>query len=193
MHNPLKAFKRNMLEYKIYRNSELISSAKGLPNTEQTTAKKFIGFFPDANIQVGDVLCIENSSIKYFIVDIDTSSYQGQIFQIKAYYQTTAPVNSSPSSTVYNINTATNSIIGSQESAIINNSTFSIDDLKQLIELNGSEDKQKLYELTSLLQQSLQNDDFHKSKLSKFSDLVAKHSWLPLAIAQIIAGYLQSS
>lgn len=85
-----------------------------------------------------------------------------------------------------------NSIIGNQQSAIINNSNFDVDNLKELIDLYGNNDKQQLYELCSLLEQSLQKDDFHKSKLSKFSDLIAKHSWLPTAIAQIISAYLQS-
>ena len=114
----------------------------------------------------------------------------GNISAIQAFYQTTPVQEVQSSSTVYNINNASNSIIGNQQSAIINNADFDINKLKDLIELYGANDKQQLYELTNLLEQSLKKDEFHKSKLAKFGDLLAKHSWLPLAISQIIAGYL---
>ena len=192
MVNPLNHFKNMMIEFQIFRNSVLISTVKGLKNTEKSTYKKYIGFYPNVDIQIGDVLFTSNSSIKYFVIDVDTATYMGEIYQIKAYYQNTSPVVEQTSSTVYNISNASNSIIGNQQSAIINNSSFNIDDLKKLIELYGANDKEKLYDLTSLLEQTLKNDDFHKSKFSKFSDLIAKHSWLPIAIAQIISAYLQS-
>lgn len=192
MHNPLNSFRNNMVDFQIFRNSELISTVKGLKNTEKSTNKKYVGFYPDTNILIGDILSIPNSSIKYFVIDVDTATYMGEIYQIKAYYQTTPPAEQQSNSTVYNISNASNSIIGNQQSAIINNSSFNIDDLKELIKLYGANDKKQLYELTSLLEQILKKDDFHKSKLSKFSDLIAKHSWLPTAIAQIISAYLQS-
>ncbi len=190
--NPLDSFYTNMIDFKVFRNSNIVATIKGLKNVEKGSNKKYIGFYPDADIQVGDILSNPNSSIKYYIVDIDTATYMGEIYQIKAYYKNSQPVNNYENSTVFNINNAQNSIIGNQQSAILNNSNFNIDDLKQLIELYGSNDKQQLYELSSLLKECLDKDDFHKSKFSKFSDLIAKHSWLPLAISQIIAGYIQS-
>ena len=185
--NPLNSFRNQMIDFEIYRNSELISTAKGLKNSYQ--GKVFINFFPDVDVQIGDIL--KNSNINYYVVDIDTQTWQGQISSIKAFYQTRPPVDQPSNSTIYNIGTASNSIIGNQQQAILNNSSFSIDDLKKLIELYGANDKQQLYELTSQLQQLLEKDDFHKGKLSKFSDLIAKHSWLPLAIAQVISAFLQ--
>ena len=115
----------------------------------------------------------------------------GEISAIKAFYQTRPPIEQPSTSTVFNINSASNSIIGNQQSAILNNSSFNIDDLQKLIELYGADDKQQLYELSAQLQDLLEKDDFHKSKLSKFSNLIAKHSWLPTAIAQIIAAFIQ--
>lgn len=186
--NPLINFKNRMIDFEIYRNSKHISTVKGLKNSYQ--GKVFIEFFPDVDIKIGDVLT--NFNINYYIVDVDTQTWMGEISAIKAYYQTTPPSNYQPNSTIFNINNAANSIIGNQQSAILNNSSFDINNLKQLIELYGNNDKEQLYELTSLLKECIDKDDFHKSKLSKFSDLIAKHSWLPLSIAQIIAGYLQS-
>lgn len=179
-----------MIDFEVYRNSNLLYTKKGLKNTEKGSNKKYIGFYPDVDIQIGDVLSNPNSSVKYYITDIDTSTYNGEIYQIKAYYQNASP-SSQTTSTIYNIGNASNSIIGNQQQAILNNSSFSIEDLKKLVELYGNNDKEQLYELVSLLQKSLEDDDFHKSKLSKFSDLIAKHSWLPTAIAQIVSAFIQ--
>ncbi len=182
-------FKKSMIEFELYRNSKLVATLLGLKNFEPNTGKKFIQFYPDANIQIGDVL--KNSNISYYIIDVDTQSWLGKIDCINAYYQTTPPIEQNNNSTVYNISNAQNSIIGNQQQAILNNSSFNIDDLKQLIELYGADDKQQLYKLSSQLQQLLDKDDFHKGKLSKFGDLIAKHSWLPTAIAQIISAFIQ--
>ena len=188
MTNPLYSFRNQMIEFEIYRNSQLISKVKGLKNSYQ--GRVFIEFFPDTDIQVGDILV--NSNIKYYITDIDTQTWMGQISAIKAFYQTNPPAQQN-GSTVFNINSASNSIIGNQQSAILNNSSFDIDDLNKLIELHGADDKKQLYELSDQLKTLLEKDDFHKSSISKFSDLIAKHSWLPAAIAQIISSFIQIS
>ncbi len=188
--NPLNSFRHHMIDFEVHRDSNLLYTIKGLKNTEKGSNKKYIGFYPDADIQIGDVLSNPNSNIKYFVTDIDTSTYNGEIYQIKAYYQNTSP-SSQSQSTIYNISNASNSIIGNQQQAILNNSSFNIDDLKKLIELYGEKDKEQLYELVELLRQSMENDNFHKGKLSKFSDLLAKHSWLPTSIAQILAAFIQ--
>lgn len=189
--NPLNHFKNQMIDFEIYRNSALIDTVKGLKNTEKGSNKKFIGFFPDVDIQIGDFLMVPNTNIKYSIIDVDTSTYMGEIYQLKAYYQT-APAEVKQPSVTFNVNSSPNSIFGTQASAIMNNPTFSISDFDSLIESNGGTDKKELYQLSSQLQELLEKDEFHKSKLSKFSDLIAKHSWLPLAIAQVISAYLQS-
>ncbi len=189
--NPLNHFISQMIEFQIYRNSVLIDTVKGLKNTEKGSNKKFIGFFPDVDIQIGDFLMVPNTSIKYSIIDVDTSTYMGEIYQLKAYYQT-APAEAKQPSVTFNVNSSPNSIFGTQASAIINNPSFNISDFDSLIESNGGTDKKELYQLSSQLQELLEKDEFHKSKLSKFSDLIAKHSWLPLAIAQVISAYLQS-
>ena len=189
--NPLNHFISQMIEFQIYRNSVLIDTVKGLKNTEKGSNKKFIGFFPDVDIQIGDFLMVPNTSIKYSIIDVDTSTYMGEIYQLKAYYQT-APAEVKQPSVTFNVNSSPNSIFGTQASAIMNNPSFNISDFDSLIESNCGTDKKELYQLSSQLQELLEKDEFHKSKLSKFSDLIAKHSWLPLAIAQVISAYLQS-
>lgn len=186
--NPLNHLRNKMIDFEIYRNSQLISTSEGLKNSYE--GKRFIEFFPEVDVKIGDVL--KNSNIDYYVVDVDTQTWQGEVSAIKAYYQTTPIVEHQANNTIYNIGNASNSIIGNQQSAIINNPNFSISDFDNLIETCGGNNKKELYQLSSQLQELLEKDDFHKSKLSKFSDLIAKHSWLPTAIAQIISAYLQS-
>src|SRR5699024_9616537 len=149
--------------------------------------------YPEIDIQINDILINTTTNIKYIILDIDSSSYKGTIFQKKAYYQTStyieAPNNTSTTYN-YNISNPQNSIIGNQEFATINNKSFNIDELKKLIELYGDNDKAKLYQLTSELEKAIHNDNIKKGMLSRFSDLIAKHSWLPLAIAQILSAFI---
>lgn len=187
MNNPLYRWRKQMIDFEHYRDNKLLSTEKGLKSSN--VPRKVINFFPEVDIQIGDIFI--NSGIKYYVTEVDTQTYKGETFAKKAYYTTSIP-KPQTDSTVFNINNAPNSIIGNQQSAILNNSHFNIDDLKQLIALYGENDKQQLYELTFFLKDCLDKDDFHKSKLSKFGDLIAKHSWLPLAISQIIAGFLQS-
>jgi len=187
MNNPLNSFKNRMIEFELYRNSKFISKVMGLKNSYQ--GRVFVEFFPDVDVQAGDVLKLSNMS--FYITSTDIQTWMGEVSAIKAFYQTTPPIEQSVNSTTFNIGTATNSIIGNQQQAILNNSSFNVDDLKQLIELYGDNDKQQLYELSSQLQLLLEKDDFHKGKLSKFSDLIAKHSWLPTAIGQIISAFIQ--
>lgn len=189
MRFPFEDFSDMMINFQIIRNSQLLTTIKGLKNTENGTNRKYVGFAPDSDIQIGDILI--NSNIKYYVIDIDTQCWQGEIVSIKAYYQTTPPIESNSNSTIYNISNAQNSIIGNQQQAILNNSSFSIEDLQQLIELYGASDKERLNQLSALLDNTLKADDFKKSKFSKFSDLLAKHSWLPTAVAQVICTFLQ--
>ena len=42
MRNPLDSFKEHMLNYNLVRNNNLITTVKGLPNTEKGTNRKFI-------------------------------------------------------------------------------------------------------------------------------------------------------
>lgn len=188
MDNPLNHFKDQMIEFEIYRNSQLLSKTKGLKNSYQ--GKVFIEFFPEVDVQSGDIL--KHLNMNFYITNTDFQTWMGNVCAIKAYYQTTPPVEQNSNSTVFNIGTASNSIIGNQQSANINNHSFTIKDFDNLIESNGGTDKKELYQLSSQLEELLKKDDFHKGKLSKFSDLIAKHSWLPMAIAQLISAYLQS-
>lgn len=188
--NPLDSFKRNMIEFTIHRSDGTFSSVKGLKNTENSTNKKYIGFYPNVDIQIGDVITCNDFPIKYYVIDVDTATYLGKIFQIKAYYETQAPQQKNQNSTVYNIKNAPNSIIGNQQNATQNNYVSDIESFKHMIEQYGANDKARLYELSKTLELCLEKDEFQKSKLSKFGDLLAKHSWLPTAITQLICTYI---
>lgn len=193
MQNPLDNFKEHMITFNLIRNNDLITSVKGLPNTEKNTNRKYIALYPETDIQVNDILINDTTNIKYVILDLDVSSYRGNIFQKKAYYQTSTyrqSQNNTSNTYHYNINNPQNAIIGNQEFATISNSSINFDEFKKLIELYGKDDKPQLYHLSYELEKAIQNDNIKKGMLSHFSDLISKHSWLPLAIAQIISAFI---
>ena len=65
MNNPLESFRRNMIDFEIYRDGKLISTSKGLKNSYQ--GKDFIQFFPDVDVQPGDILKCRN--INFYITN----------------------------------------------------------------------------------------------------------------------------
>ena len=65
-------------------------------------------------------------------------------------------------------------------------SQISLDDIKELIEKYGNEDKQQLNELLEELKSAEKFEIYKKGMLAKFGDLLAKHSWLTGALAQYI-------
>ena len=66
----------------------------------------------------------------------------------------------------------------------------SLDEIKEMIEKYGNEDKQQLNELLEELRNAEKFEIYKKGMLSKFGDLLAKHSWLTGALAQYIVPML---
>ncbi|MGN2347292.1 hypothetical protein ACTFH7_02065 [Clostridium cagae] len=90
----------------------------------------------------------------------------------------------------FNIQNADNSIIGTQSTATINNSS-NLDDLKQLIEQNAYEDKEDLKQLIDTLKTITENNmPVSKGTLAKFSEAFEKHSWIAGSIASTLLGWL---
>ena len=68
MRNPLDSFKEHMLNYNLVRNNNLITTVKGLPNTEKGTNRKFIALYPEIDIQINDILInVLNKELKKYI------------------------------------------------------------------------------------------------------------------------------
>ena len=184
----LNAFRGSMLDCEIIRNGITISTHKGL--IFDTKDHNVIKFEPNSNIdiQIGDDIYCPLKDKHYIIINKEISTFRGQVYSINAYFENnfTKPI----SNTTFNTYNPTNSIIGNQQIATIN-ITESFKNLNDMIAKYGNEDKPYLNELVDILKSELNNNQINKSKLSKFSELIAKHSWLPLCISQIIAAWLQ--
>ena len=181
------------VEYQVFRNNSVIAKETGIPNHEKATSNKYIGFRPLTDIKPGDCL-INPVNEKLYVVDIQTDIHRGQPFQLKAYYQTeveySAPT--TPQSTIFNINNANNSVIGNNNVLNINY-TDCLQKLKKSIENSNEADKEELSKIVSLLELIVEdNIPVKKGLLSKFSDIIAKHSWLASQITTLLLSWLTS-
>lgn len=93
---------------------------------------------------------------------------------------------SETSKTVFNIGSANNSIIGTQENATITNG-HSIEDLTSLIDQHDSLDKELLKEMVSILETAISNQKpIKKGLLSKFAGVLQRNEWITAPIATLI-------
>lgn len=175
-----------MVDCEIFRNNIKIATYKGMINDSKEY--NYISFDPDVDVQVNDDIFCPIKNKHYIITAIDIALFGGKQHRLDAYFDNN--FTAKQATTVFNTYNPNNSIIGSQQTATINISD-SLNNLDKLINDNGGTDKEKLFELKDTLKQQLDSNQLSKSSLSKFSDLIAKHSWLVLAISQIIAAWIQ--
>lgn len=182
---------RSGIFYSVERNSSTVSEYKGLINTEQSTGKRYIGFYPDADIQIGDFL-ISPYGDKYFVKNKEVATFTGQPYELKCYivpeaeYATTQPSNSP----VFNIQNAYGSVIGTQANVTLNyNDT--LQSVKEQINSTDSPDKEELQQIILLLEMVVNNQvPAQKGLLSKFSEVMERHSWLTSPICSVLLGWL---
>lgn len=92
----------------------------------------------------------------------------------------------------FNIQNASNSIIGNQENATINNS-YSMEELKSIVneKVDDPSDKAQLNELINMLKVLTENNaPLNKGVLQNFGDLLVKHSWLTVPLGTSIVNWL---
>ncbi|EPY07450.1 hypothetical protein PAALTS15_10005 [Paenibacillus alvei TS-15] len=75
-------FAFELVDYSVKRNSEVVSSASGLPSDEN--GRRYIAFLMDASIICGDILTSDSGSFE--VTEIAYDSYNGKPDMIKAYY-----------------------------------------------------------------------------------------------------------
>ena len=71
--------------FEIRRGSH-VSTAKGLPNREKSGGRRYIGFKPDVEVIAGDELVGMVSGNHYLVTGIERQLFNGQLFQVKAFY-----------------------------------------------------------------------------------------------------------
>lgn len=185
-------FKDFLERFTIKRNGIVIAELDGLKSSDNR--KKHFDFPFSTDIQRGD--CVESvkSHIEYYIYDIDTQTMEGDIVSIMAFYQTKSEFESSQrqsttASNTYHIGNAYGSIIGSQSTATISNSC-NLDELKTYVEQNIKEDKEQINELIETIKAiTCNNIPMQKGTLSRFGDLLAKHSWLTGPLTQLLINW----
>lgn len=75
-------FAFSLIDVTVKRHGERISIYQGLENREH--GKRYIHFFVDADIQVGDV--IEMDSVSFEVLSISYDTYEGEKQLIKVFY-----------------------------------------------------------------------------------------------------------
>ncbi len=194
MRNPLESIiKLSGSMYSIARGNSSVTPVQGMINREQSTGKRYIGFLPCTDVQVGDLLT-NPSGDRFYVIDRETATFQGHPHELRCFIETEAEHRKKDltSGPVFNIGSATGSIIGTQVHASLNYSD-SINQMKEQVLSSDSPDKEDLQQLLSLLEM-LVNDRIpaQKGMLSKFSDVMERNSWITGAISSTLLGWLMS-
>lgn len=175
--------------YSVIRSDSKINVCKGLPNSDSDG--RYIGFPADYDVLVGDIL-IPSSNEKFYVVDTIIDYWEGQPSQKRAYIQTEAEHASSKlqATTIFNIGSATGSIIGTQANATLNYKE-SIQNAKEQIASTDSPDKEELQQIINLLEMVINNQvPPQKGLFSKFSAVMERNSWITGTIASALLSWL---
>lgn len=195
MHNIMQTFlTRSGVQYTVIRDGTPIATHLGLPNHEQSTSKAYIGFLPETDICVNDIL-INPANEKSFVIDVKTDFFQGKPHQLKAFYQTESELNrlsDNSTNVTFNIGTATGSIIGTGSHQTVNYHA-DLSKLQAQVNADSSSDKEQLQEIVTLLQQIIENETpVSKGMFSKFMGTIQRNSWLSGQITGILLKWLTS-
>lgn len=76
-------FAFDLVEYKIFRDGEIISIANGLTNSDKNG--EYVSFLIDTDVQIGDVLQCADGFLS--VIDISFDDYEGEDQIVNAYYR----------------------------------------------------------------------------------------------------------
>lgn len=182
---------RSGILYSVERNSKLISQSKGLINTEQSTGKRYIGFYPDADIQSEDILTNPYGD-KYHVSNREVQTFAGKPNQLKCFIvsETEYKKQSQSNTPTFHVENAYGSVIGTQENVTLNYNE-SIKNAKELISSSNSNDKEDLQQIISLLEMVVDNQiPIQKGLFSKFSAVMERNSWITGTISSTLLSWL---
>lgn len=198
---PLKRFlAMHGVKYEIYRDGNLVCTVEGLPNHEQNTNKAYIGFLPGTDIHENDLI-IGPAKEKLYIQEVKPQYANHDVMQLKALYLTEQELNAQKSSTqtIFNIGSATGSVIGTQTSVSFHynyNADMldlgkSIAELKKQVESCASPDKEELAKIVDLLEEIVrEKQPVEKGILGRFSDVMQRHEWITSPIMSVLLSWL---
>lgn len=149
-------------------------------------------------VEEGDKITrkLSNGNLESYLV-LDRGFYS-KVHAIPAHYQIQVKKESAidlerQSSMQFNIGTVYGSTIGTQGNAHIEN-VFNFEKVDQLIEERGGEDKEVLRAMIEEIKEFFEDSEkVKKGSLSRFSELMEKHSWITGAVSQMGLGFLTGS
>lgn len=167
----------------VIRNNVTLNTYIGAPNHEKTA----YDFYSDADIKIGDWL-VNSCNSKYFVKNVELKRMRDNVvlrafiipeWDYKNIYKDQTINN-------FNINTANNSVIGTQSNFTFNVNT-ELEKLTQQINNSDSPDKEELLQLISELKTIISSDKpLKRGMLSKFSSVLQRNSWVTSPIATAV-------
>ncbi len=183
------------IEVIIERNGNNQQTVRGLFSSEKDTHRKYCGFLPGTDIKSNDWIIKSETGERLFVVDTESQSFQGKIQQIKAFYETETEhkkSNQSSQQSVFNIQNAYGSVIGTGNTATINYKT-SLENIKSSVETTDSPDKEELKQIVALLEMVVNNQvPASKGLFSKFAKVMERNSWITGSVANALISWLLS-
>lgn len=176
----------NMIErfgqtFSIDRDGVCLGEARGIYDA----SKDIVSFKPDTDVKPGDKISSDFGE-SYVIIKVQTLTERGRPHHKEAKCKDQNEIELAQTSTVFNIGTVSNSVIGSG-----NYVSVSIENLKSQVAEKGGEDEETLTEIVELLNKILNNQvPIKKGMFSKFSEVLERHSWLSGSMASAIIGFL---
>ncbi len=105
-------------------------------------------------------------------------------------FKSPTEISNIPANNIFNIENATNSVIGTQTHVTLNINDV-IQKTREQINSSNSTDKEELQEIINLLEQVVNNQTpVKKGLLSKFSNAIQKNSWITSPITSIMLNWL---
>lgn len=184
------------IPFEIHRENQMIFEIDGIPNTEKSTGKRYVGFKPNTDIKANDFIINKKSGEKFRIIDTRVSFARKEPIEMIAYTISESEYlknkNQQSGQPIFNIEEVHNSIIGTQQNAVIHNG-YSIEDLTKLIEQHDSYDKELLKEMISVIDTAISNQEpVKKGFLSKFAGVLQRNEWITAPVATFFLEYFLS-
>ncbi len=116
---------------------------------------------------------------------------KGELF-VENGFKLQPEVSGNPTSNVFNIQNATNSVIGTHANVTMNIGDV-IQQAREDIDSSNSDDKKELHEIINLLEDVTKNQSsMKKGLLSKFASAIQRNSWIASPVTSIILKWLTS-
>lgn len=171
-------------DFEIVRGGET-RPMQGTRNKQKGTNRRFVKFYPDTDVKVGDILIRKISGDKWDVVEVDPDIISGQVFSVNAYYQTDLErEKQQPQAVSYTFNNSSNIIAGSQAIVTMN---VDIGKIEAEIGERGGPDKEGLLAMVMEIKQAFEKQDtLSKGSLARFSETLEKHSWITGSLIQLL-------